>query len=237
MTQALNYFDQILYINLNHRKDRRHQILQELQRLNVDLNKVYCIQGYYDLKNGHRGCTISHIKALEYAIEHACKNVLILEDDCLFDKDVQMIHRHIHTFFETVEKWDVFFLGTNIHLFQETQWENIFRVIFSTCAMAYCVNAPYLPKLLNCYYQVLEMMEDIPFFSQSPVLDANWIRLQLVDKWYIGKKTLAYQADTKSDIRNQMSEDSQMFFKLEHIQKLKPKKIFLTDQNVFAYLF
>ena len=72
----LNIFDHILIINLKHRTDRRNQIQEQIQRLNIEKNKYEIIEAIYD-ENGVIGCAKSHIRCLEYAKSKNYNNVLI----------------------------------------------------------------------------------------------------------------------------------------------------------------
>ena len=47
---------------------------------------------------GHLGCTRSHIKALKFAKEQNFTNVLILEDDCMFDNDFEKVRYKLEWF-------------------------------------------------------------------------------------------------------------------------------------------
>ena len=105
----------ILYINLDKNKDRRKHIENEFKRLK--LKKVTRIEGidgqklskfdkdfFLNKKSfktmcsipervlGRAGCYLSHLKALDYAIENKFENVLIMEDDAVFllNEDVEL---------------------------------------------------------------------------------------------------------------------------------------------------
>ena len=105
---SFHLFDQVLYINLNHRKDRKQTFLKEAKR--VGIPKVQRIDAKLDLLNGARGCLCSHIRALECAKQEGI--TLILEDDCCFTKDLAFLNTEIIKFFEKFGKdLDVFFLG------------------------------------------------------------------------------------------------------------------------------
>ena len=99
---SINKFDGILYINLKNRKDRLESIENELIRIgaNFSSSKIFRIDAILDKKNGHRGCVLSHLKAVNFAIEKKWKNVLILEDDAIFIKDRLFISSYIDDFFQ-----------------------------------------------------------------------------------------------------------------------------------------
>ena len=69
-----------LFINLTHRTDRLSHILDQFNGLGITGERVDAIQN----SNGAIGCTLSHIKCLEMAIERNYEQVFICEDDITF---------------------------------------------------------------------------------------------------------------------------------------------------------
>ena len=50
-------FDAILYINLQHRQDRKELILNEIQKIkNIDESQIYRIDAVLEPMCGHIGC-------------------------------------------------------------------------------------------------------------------------------------------------------------------------------------
>ena len=60
---SLNLFNQVLYINLNYRKDRKKNLLKEAKRAGI--KKIKRIPAKFDVLDGAKGCLFSHIRALE----------------------------------------------------------------------------------------------------------------------------------------------------------------------------
>lgn len=200
---GLNTFDGILYINLAIRKDRRKEIEEELNRMGVHPDKRFRIEGDYDELNGARGCVLSHIRALDFAIEKGWKNVLILEDDCLFVKNQTEIDSYIRDFIRHfTNDWDVFFLGTKIEFARMTDHSAYVQVLFSLRAHAYAVNSPYFFKLRDHFISTFEAMKEDFFFisSLTKALDRKWVDLQLADRWFSGIEPVAQQSSSFSDI-------------------------------------
>ncbi|HSX12352.1 MAG TPA: glycosyltransferase family 25 protein [Rhabdochlamydiaceae bacterium] len=198
---GLNYFDGTLYINLAHRKDRRVKIEAELQKVSLNPNKLFRIEALYDELNGARGCVLSHSKALDHAIEKEWKHVLILEDDCLFQKN--KIHSYIENFLTYFkQEWDVFFLGGQLQVFEKTDHPDYLKVQFSLRAHAYAVNGSYLRVLRDHFLATYESMRDDLFFVHClhKALDRQWVDLQLKDRWFMGIKPIARQSSSYSDI-------------------------------------
>ena len=71
----------ILYINLDHRTDRKEHMEISLQGYNYE--RVSAIED----KDGYIGCAKSHIKCIEIARARKYQRVIILEDDFMFYKD------------------------------------------------------------------------------------------------------------------------------------------------------
>ncbi len=104
--------DKVFIINLEHRKDRRQQIRKELKRVKIDnfeffnavkpteemvkmwnpqfLNPIpqwFALSGgdHTKYRIGALGCMLSHMEIIKKCIEDKYENVLILEDDTMFD--------------------------------------------------------------------------------------------------------------------------------------------------------
>ena len=62
---GLNNFDVVYYINLEHRKDRLEHIKKELQKTNIEPNKINKINAIYNEKYGIIG-SITHLIKKDY---------------------------------------------------------------------------------------------------------------------------------------------------------------------------
>ena len=58
--------DHVLYINLDHRKDRLEYILNECKRVHIPSEKMTRIEAIYTPDIGMLGCSLSHCK--EYTL-------------------------------------------------------------------------------------------------------------------------------------------------------------------------
>ncbi len=199
---SFDLFEAVLYINLKHRKDRKKQILLELDKLNIKKDKIVRIEAIYTPFNGHAGCVKSHIKALDYAIENKLQNVLILEDDCYFLKDLEFLNYSIFYFFQMVKKWDVFLLGGYFEKTNKSEYPFINRVFSSYRAHAYGINNHYLKTLKANFLETYKNIKDksYHFDSRYLALDRQWLKLQRKDYWYSFETLLSGQKKDFSDI-------------------------------------
>ena len=102
-TPEYNFVDKLYYINLDYRKDRKEHIEKELRKLNPIGDKIYRIPGIFH-EIGALGCGLSHIKALDHAIENNYQRIAIFEDDFkFFDKKSV---KNLHFFSQKLQNFD-----------------------------------------------------------------------------------------------------------------------------------
>jgi len=189
-----NVFDRIggvLYLNLYHRTDRNDSIKQILEKLQVPTNKIHRINGYYVPLNGHKGCTKSHIDALEYAKTQNLKNVLIFEDDVKISNDeIDKFHNNLNKMFDLLEnnnvKWDVIMLGTTSSEKKDTSIDPSIKQLTSALgSWAYIINGHYYDTLNDVYKDSFESLNtDNTDNVVTDALDRKWAKLITNDKWY-----------------------------------------------------
>lgn len=200
----MDSFDAVVYINLAHRRDRKREILQELDKMGVSQKKIHRVDAVHDILNGHRGCAQSHYQALELADKSGWSNVLILEDDMMFTSDKVEVEQQVASFFKHFQNnWDVFFLGANVFESTPTLYQDVRRVVCAQCAHAYAVNRHYFKELQECFHAAYLAMQEDEMFVDSlfKAIDQKWKELQPSGKWYIGK-VLGQQRRSYSDIEH-----------------------------------
>ena len=194
-----NKIGKIVYINLEHRLDRKKQITKELDKLGCNYMRLSAIKD----KNGGLGCVRSHIKCLKYAKENNLKNILILEDDFVFTENRKMINKKLsEVFYKLNNNWDIIMLSG--HGIEEITDINILnRITKAQTASGYIVNNHYYDILLEIYRESekhLSNNEDYKIWA----LDQNWKKLQEVDKWYILNPQIGKQKESYSDIEQEV---------------------------------
>ena len=134
----------ILYINLNHREDRKKNFLSNFNGYDMGKDdKIVRIEGVHEKENGALGCLKSHIKALEYANKLDFPYVLVCEDDFQFF-DFAECEKHVQTFMEKVKEWDVLLIGLNLNQKEDTEHEGVIRVLNSQTCSAFLIKKEYL---------------------------------------------------------------------------------------------
>lgn len=108
-------FPHILVINLKERTDRWKQISSQLDAYGLSYERVDAIR----MEPGWKGCSLSFKKCYTIAKQRKYPWVVILEDDCLFQKNgIQRFEQLLPILWQRRHLWDVFnggsFYMTNV---------------------------------------------------------------------------------------------------------------------------
>lgn len=187
----------VVYINLDIRKDRNEQMIQELEGF---CKKYTRLSASYN-EQGYLGCTESHIRSIQLAIEKKFKHVLIFEDDFTFVQNKEKVYDDVVNFIKKQKnKWDVLLLSFNQEK-REPFNDTFDRVKNSQTASAYVVHKNYYEKLLNHYLKGLELLQETGDKGKY-CIDMYWKLLQETDNWFALKTAAGIQRKSYSDIEN-----------------------------------
>ena len=223
-TIVLEYFNNkvtsitnILYINLEHRKDRKDHVLSELGKVfkNIEPIRFNAIKK----DDGHIGCTLSHIECLEIAIKNNWSHVLIVEDDITFLKP-EVFADSLNSFFNSDIDWDVLILGGNNSLPYNDVNDYCIKITNCQTTTGYLVKQKYYNTLLNNFKEGLDILIKRPptgdqhadhIHHQKYNIDMYWKNLQRVDNWYMLKPFTVIQKPNYSDISSFDSDNTSLF--------------------------
>ena len=210
---GINSFDCYMYINLNHRKDRKNQITNELNKMKIPNIKTTRIDAVHEKYNGHIGCAKSHIRALQLAKEKNYKNVIIFEDDFMFTENKKVVDQKINKFLDYFSgDWDIIQLTAHYNSLKDIDsLDDIKKVNRASTSSAYIIQRHFYDKLINNITEAKEKMEEemIIFhrknknkkkkkFTTNHALDQHWNSLQNKSKWYIFNPFIGKQASSSS---------------------------------------
>jgi len=189
-----DFIEKVVYINLDHRTDRRSQIESELAKF-FPPEKIIRFSAVLDTSHGGIGCTKSHIAVLNMAIEHGWKNCLVVEDDAIwnkFDVGYPILERLVK------KPFDVVMLGTvYAHYNNET-----FKLLSGQTGTAYIISQHYYPTLLQNLNESLDGFVQTKNYGMY-ALDQYWKRIQAIHNWYSVIPSLMIQREGYSDIERQ----------------------------------
>jgi glycosyl transferase family 25 len=191
----MDHIEKIIYINLEDRVDRKDLLLKELSVIPDIDNKLIRFNAIKDKKHGAIGCSKSHIKCLEMAIENNWKNVLIIEDDIIlynYKNSINLLNELI------LKPYDVILLGGTFINFDT----NTYKLYSGKAASSYLVSSHYYNILLENFKEGLHKLERT-MILESYCIDVYWNELQRKNNWYIVNPALMIQRDSYSDIEKQ----------------------------------
>lgn len=152
----------IRYINLEHRKDRKAHIEEELRKLHPDckplrLNAIRASRLHVTREDhrGHLGCTMSHMKVFEEAMKTNHDYVCVFEDDAIFTHPKSTLKKLEHVV--NTHDWDVILLGCAGQESTPVD-EHCERLLYAYNAHAYIVKRKFLPILRDCFARSKEML-------------------------------------------------------------------------------
>ncbi len=200
---SISHIDAIYYINLEKRKDRNQEFLDNFPE--VDQSKIHSVKAHYYPENGAVGCLMSHITALSMALNDKGENILICEDD-FFIKDMAYCNKMLNLFMDKIKTWDVIMLGQNTIESKDTgietpEKEKIIKILNSQTASGYIIKRSYIPTLLEIYGE--DMTEYVTTNKWGNYFtDQSWKVLQPIDNWYSFTPSVGVQRPSYSDIQN-----------------------------------
>lgn len=201
----------ILYINLEHRKDRLLNVVTQLEDMKLKGNRFNAIRN----KNGAIGCSLSHIKCLQIALENDWEYVCIIEDDIVFS-DKKIFMESLNNLKNNFKgDWDVIILGGNNCPPFEYINNNLIKVNNCQTTTGYIVNKKYYSKLINNFKESVSKLMKNPNNKKEYALDIYWKRLQKEDNWYLLTPLTIHQLDDYSDIENRVTTYKDMMLDID----------------------
>jgi GR25 family glycosyltransferase involved in LPS biosynthesis len=183
----------VLFINLDERTDRRDETVQHLTQLGFKPQRLSAVK----FTPGALGCSLSHIKAIELAKANKWTHVLVCEDDALFG-DSSRVKEQVNCFLQRHDDWDIILFSVYVAkgLYVDSCSA---RVYDSYCTTAYLVRQEYYDVLLHNYkrgaYKFFNYKINTP-------IDHFWSSLQNRDQWYTILPIVAVQRPSKSDVND-----------------------------------
>lgn len=189
-------FDKVIYINLDHRKDRKKQIENELNTIGInDFERFPGIKHDYP----PAGCTQSHLNVLKYARDKNYKNILIFEDDFEFNVTKDEFWKQIAKIKDI--NYDVIMLSYKLNKSEDFN-DTLFKVLDAQTASGYIVNSKFYNTLIQnleeALSKLIETREHWLYMN-----DQYWKNIQPQSKWYAFKVRIGKQRKSYSNLGHQ----------------------------------
>jgi GR25 family glycosyltransferase involved in LPS biosynthesis len=193
--------ENVYYINLKEREDRKQLVENELKQLNWKYERFNAVH----LKDGRAGCSMSHLKILEMAKEKNLDYVIVVEDDIQFINPSE--YNRLLSLFNKYAKstklnWDVLLIAGNLRPPIVKVQDFIARIFKSWTTTGYIVRRHYYDTLINNIKEGLNNLVKNPLSKGLYEIDSYWQKLQAKDNWYIIMPRTVTQRPNFSTIEN-----------------------------------
>jgi glycosyl transferase family 25 len=193
----INKLNNTHIINLENRKDRKLNSLEELKKISYSPQ----ILKAHENKEGRIGRTFSHIDVLLKATELNMPYIVICEDNIHIDNEHYLLYV-INEIMTTLE-WDVIILGDYNDNININHYINKIKKVKTT--LFYIVNKHYYNKLLDNFLEGKDLLvKDLSKTEYN--IGEYWIKLQN-DNWYTTNKKYLYQRIDFSDINKDKNKE------------------------------
>uniref|UniRef100_A0A6C0EN05 Glycosyltransferase n=1 Tax=viral metagenome TaxID=1070528 RepID=A0A6C0EN05_9ZZZZ len=199
--------DVIYYINLDHRDDRRQEILDELHRMDVPDAKIVRIPGHNKPGQGDWGCSLSHVEAVRQFQASGLDTALILEDDFMFTCDLNTLNRTFARWSEAHIPFNVCMLSANVGQTEPGPYPGVLCVLDAQTASGYMVDRDYAPVLLENFQEGARLIGESYQRGKGDAIqgpycvDQYWKRLQRPGQWFLFDPKVGRQRPSVSDIQ------------------------------------
>jgi GR25 family glycosyltransferase involved in LPS biosynthesis len=198
------YFNKIYFLNLDRRPDRKVHLENHLASLKIEAERFVATDGKSFpqmgmvadkpwIKGLEIACLISHENMLKRILEEGFKYTLIMEDDCIFDTNVQT--KFAEYLVQLPEDWEMIYFGGNHGICSPTGKgafkvsKNLLKIQFTLTTTCYGININVIPRLL-------EFIKD-----HTRQIDAYYAEFHSQSKSYCFTPHLAWQRTGFSDIQ------------------------------------
>jgi len=214
------------YINLEHRKDRKEHVEREMKTMGITVERFNAIK----MDNGAIGCTMSHLKILQNALNNNSDHVLIVEDDIEF-LEPETFKTNFNRFLETHRNsWDVILLAGNNMPPYEAVDETCIKVMTCQTTTGYLVNGYYIKKLIENIKMGLTHLIRKPEQHSLYAIDKFWFALQKTDNWYLIIPPTVVQREDYSDIEKKRINYKEIMTDLDKKEMLKKIEDYMNHQ-------
>lgn len=172
-----DFFSDIYCINLDERKDRWNDVVEDLKTLELTQIKRYPAIKH---ERGAIGCRLSHVDIITQARDNGLDNVLILEDDI---KVLPGKGDHISKALEELSAidWEIFYFGATIAPGAAVTpvTDHVARTNFAYTTHAYALNGKIFDHVLEAVkkYNVIDVFYNEQVVNRGKAYIINPIRI------------------------------------------------------------
>ena len=204
--------ENVLYINLDYRTDRREHTEKEFEKLGISQNLVR--MNASKTKHGAIGCSLSHIRCLEYAKQQNWPHVLICEDDITFMNPALFLSK-LSEFSHSHLEYDMLVIAGNTAPPFGESTSFCIRTYNIQSTTGYIVQQGYYDTLIANFREGVGKLMADPTNKREYAIDMYWKRLQQTGRWYTLIPLSVYQYASYSDVEERNVDYKNLMLDLE----------------------
>ena len=177
------YFGKFYCISLHERTDRQADAKIQFDKVGL-ADKVEFVMVKKHPHNCEKGIYESHMACIEKALQTGVSNMVIFEDDILFDRFRPVGLKNCIDFLKMNPHWNAFFFGCLVSGSQRTKNKSVLKITYRCLAHAYVLNRKFAETIAKTPWQ------GIPF---DAMLNNS------ADGYYAVYPSFAFQNNSRSD--------------------------------------
>lgn len=153
------------YINLDHRKDRKKKVENQLNIFNIQgVERIPAV-----IKGQYAGCGESHKNIVKEAKKRNAKSIIVFEDDFyIMDPPTDGYTNYYKSFKETFHEvldqaskiqWDILFFGAILHAPLLKVSNNLGKIQLAKSAHAFIIKESLFEHILNWSYEKYDQLD------------------------------------------------------------------------------
>lgn len=152
MVATWDFFDKVYCISLAERSDRRAEaaaqfagvgLAERVEFVVVQKHPTDCERGIYE----------SHLLCMARGLAQGARQMLIFEDDILFDGFTTAALERCVAFLAAEPGWHMFFLGCMVKASRRTTFPGMVRIRYRSLTHAYAIHRRFAERLVACPWQ------------------------------------------------------------------------------------
>jgi glycosyl transferase, family 25 len=183
-----NYFDKLYCISIEERADRRTEaevqfekvgLAEKVEFVIVQKHPHDCEEGIYD----------SHIACLKKGLQAGAGNIVIFEDDILFDRFSPNGLKNCIDFLSGIDHWNALFFGCLVSGSKKTGNKSVLKINYRCLAHGYALNRRFAELLVQTPRQKIPYDALLNYFAEG---------------YYAVYPSFAFQSNALSDNTNKI---------------------------------
>ena len=151
-TQADNrsweYFHKVYCVSLKDRKDRQEEAISEFLKVGL-FSRVEFLLVEKHPADREQGIYESHMACIRKGLDAGAGNILIFEDDIVFDRFSPATLRNCVDFLANCPGWNMLSFGCMVKSGRRTRNRSILKIRFRSLCHAYVLNRPFAETIIR----------------------------------------------------------------------------------------